>query len=299
MSGAQAPASFDAFDTGTWSSLQLRQKILEKHHIANLPLVLYWVRQELIHIERKAIDRQDNDPDSRFSILKIDLTLHRHAFNKDYLAAVDHYVGEYSIYRFEQRLAPPPMGVTLAMYRRALLFDNLTEEMDISEISRGKEKDSAVRLSQYTTNHYTVYKHDIPKLFVVEGMLFQKFIDHFRSANRLTASQADAATTENSQTARCGRYNALTPNGQLEQLISCFKFVTFYERLGKRGNSARIAMRVADEMIEAVVALKLAGWSLAPDVVLDQIREDGEDDEVAVESIEDDQMEALRGELED
>ena len=105
-------------DVMTWQSTGLGNFVFDKHHIRNLPLVLYWLRQELVHIKAKASFLGIYGTESHFRILDIDRVLVRHAIvDADHQSAVDHYIEEYAIYRFEEGVAPPPEGMNLPMLR--------------------------------------------------------------------------------------------------------------------------------------------------------------------------------------
>ena len=104
----------------SWSSTRLRSFLEEKHHISNIDLVIYWLRQEILHIKIKIWRAQNLSKrrrQARNLIRKDDVQLATFVAHNMQEKAVDFYVSEYAVWRFEEGIAPPPKGLPLPFFK--------------------------------------------------------------------------------------------------------------------------------------------------------------------------------------
>ena len=136
-------SSLDVPDTTLWQSLDLEEFILENHHVGRLDLILYWLKQELRHIKIKAVALTASDStDSRFRMLDMDVKLANLAvFEPNVQAAVDFYISEYAVYRWEMDgVAPPPKGVSLSALTTKQMDEQAKKEAIVAAMDLSKSK---------------------------------------------------------------------------------------------------------------------------------------------------------------
>ena len=136
-------SSFEVPDTAQWKSSELQESICTKYSVGDLDGVLYWLRQELLHIKKKANHLEAaGSAGGPFRILDIDVRLVELAIvNTRVQDAVEYYVEEYPIYRWEQGgIAPPPKGTTLSGLYKAQSDEEAKQQamLNAFDLSRGK-----------------------------------------------------------------------------------------------------------------------------------------------------------------
>ena len=133
-------STFDVPDTTQWSSPELQQLIKTTHSVGNLETVLYWVRQELLHIKQKAVAIAAAAPNCGFRILDIDTRLVQLVVDGHVSEAVSFYVEEYATYRWEDGIAPPEMGMTLEGLATKQMDEKAKREAMLAafDLSKGK-----------------------------------------------------------------------------------------------------------------------------------------------------------------
>lgn len=134
-------ALFEVPDFEAWNTPDVQVYLTERHHLGDASLVLYWLRQEVLHIKKKALLIQLKGSECGFWIRPDDCKLVKLiAQEDDHLSGLRYYVDEYAIYRFEEGISPLPKGLTFATQseKRKVEAEKRRAELRKIDLSRRK-----------------------------------------------------------------------------------------------------------------------------------------------------------------